>query len=71
MNEYPKAMYRPGSEFEWEGMSLDMRVVEDAQAVTEAQNEGWYLMADLLAANEAANEPDRKTKKAADTKPDA
>jgi hypothetical protein len=42
MHEYPKALVRAGSEFEWEGRALDMRVVTDGDEEAAARKEGWH-----------------------------
>lgn len=54
MDEYPKALYRDGTEFEWEGLSLDMLVVDDADAEAAARKDGW------ASAGEEAPKPRRK-----------
>jgi hypothetical protein len=40
-NEYPKAMYRPGSEYELAGGSFDFRVVSGVEEEVLASEEGW------------------------------
>lgn len=57
MSEYPKALIRPGSEFEWEGRLLDMRMVADADEETAARVEGWRHAAEP---EEAKPAPKRK-----------
>jgi hypothetical protein len=41
MNDYPKALYRQGSQFEWEGLSLDSMIVDSADAEKAALADGW------------------------------
>lgn len=40
-NDYPKMLYRAGSEIEWEGKSLDTLIVDDAEGESAAVKEGW------------------------------
>ena len=42
-NEYPKAIYRPGDEGEWDGVKMDFGTVADADDEEEALASGWYL----------------------------
>ena len=47
-NDYPLALYKEGSELEWHGHSLDMKIVDDAEAEAEAKKDGWQTVAELL-----------------------
>ncbi len=46
MDEYPKMLYKTGSEFEWEGLSLDTITVADADE--EAAATGYKTAEALL-----------------------
>lgn len=46
MSEYPKALYRKGSEFEWEGLKLDGLTVNNAEEEKAAV--GWSTLDKLL-----------------------
>jgi hypothetical protein len=41
MHEYPKALYKPGTAFEWEGVMLDETIVCDHATEVEARKHGW------------------------------
>lgn len=41
--EYPKAIYRPGDEGEWDGVKLDFGTVADADDEAAALAKGWFL----------------------------
>lgn len=43
MSEYPKAIYRPGDEGEWDGVMMDFGTVADADDEAGALAKGWYL----------------------------
>ena len=43
MSDYPKAIYRPGDEGEWDGVKMDFGTVADAEDETAALGKGWYL----------------------------
>lgn len=49
MSDFPKALYREGTAFEYEGRSLDMLRVEDADEMKAAQADGWLTLVDLTA----------------------
>jgi hypothetical protein len=59
MDEYPLALYKSGSAFLWEGLQLDMLIVDDAEAASAAKADGWLPVADVAA---AAAEPAKKGK---------
>ncbi len=40
-DEYPKMLYRDGSEIEWEGKSLNTLTVDDAEGEKAARTDGW------------------------------
>jgi len=42
-NEYPKAIYRPGDEGEWDGVKMDFGTVTDPADEEDALSSGWYL----------------------------
>lgn len=42
-NEYPKAIYRPGDEGVWDGVSMDFGTVVDAEDEAAALDKGWFL----------------------------
>jgi hypothetical protein len=42
-NEYPKAVYRPGDEGEWDGVKMDFGTVTDADDEAQALSKGWFL----------------------------
>lgn len=42
-NEYPKAIYRPGDEGEWDGVQMDFGTVVDEADEEDALADGWYL----------------------------
>lgn len=41
--EYPKAIYRPGDEGEWDGVKMDFGTVVDAADEEDALADGWFL----------------------------
>lgn len=43
MSEYPKAIYRPGDEGDWDGVKMDFGTVADAADEEAALAKGWYL----------------------------
>lgn len=45
---YPRMLYRPGTMMRWEGLSLDWRIVENADEEAAAVAEGWNLSPDAL-----------------------
>lgn len=53
MTNYPKALYRAGSEFEWEGKSFDRIQVEDEESHEAALADGWLHPRDALDATDA------------------
>lgn len=53
--EYPKAIFRPGDEGVWDGVSMDFGTVTDADDEAAALDKGWYLSpADFPAAEAGA-----------------
>lgn len=40
-NEFPKILYRDGTAFEWEGQTLDLLIVADADEEKAARVNGW------------------------------
>ena len=52
MDRYPLALYRPGSEFEWEGRKLDILAVGDATDEALALEQGWQTAEQVLAGPE-------------------
>jgi len=43
MDEYPKAIYRAGSDIVWDGHSLDFDTVNSADEEAQALAAGWHL----------------------------
>ncbi len=43
MSEYPKAIYRPGDEGEWDGVMMDFGTVSGPDEEEKALSKGWYL----------------------------
>lgn len=43
MSEYPKMIYRLGNEFVWDGVGVDMRIVDDHAEESAAIEDGWSL----------------------------
>jgi hypothetical protein len=41
--EYPKSVYRPGDEGEWDGVKMDFGTVTDAADEEAALAKGWFL----------------------------
>jgi hypothetical protein len=39
--EFPAMLYRRGSMFEWDGEMFDYLIVNDAEEVAEALDDGW------------------------------
>lgn len=39
--DYPLFLYREGSEFVWDGRSVDSLIVNDSDEESAALNEGW------------------------------
>lgn len=60
MNEYPLALYKEGSEIEWHGHSLDVRIVADAEEEAEAGKDGYQRIEDLLAPKPKAKKAEAK-----------
>lgn len=48
MNDYPLALYRAGSGFEWDGKPTDMLTVADEASHKSALAEGWAAAAEYL-----------------------
>lgn len=46
-DQFPKMLYREGTEMEWHGLSLDTLVVADADELAAAKKEGWLAVGDL------------------------
>lgn len=62
MNEYPLCLYKEGSELEWHGHSLDMRIVADAEEEAESGKDGWQRIEDLLLAPKPKAKPKAEAK---------
>lgn len=62
--DYPKALYRAGNEFEFEGVKLDIIVVADEDAELEAREAGCV---DLVEA--VGGKPAKRKQKAAAPEP--
>lgn len=45
---YPKMLYRTGTEIEWEGWNLDTRIVRDEDEELAAIEDGWRNHPDAL-----------------------
>lgn len=43
MSTHPRMMYRSGTSLEWEGHSLDTRIVTDEDEEAKAVKEGWRI----------------------------
>lgn len=43
IGQYPRAIYRPGDEGEWDGVKMDFGTVVDADDEEAALSKGWYL----------------------------
>lgn len=41
-NEFPKMLYRDGSEITVEGVGLDYLIVDNADAQAAAESDGWH-----------------------------
>jgi hypothetical protein len=54
--DFPKMLYRDGSEIEFEGRSLDTITVEDADAETAAKKEGFADLATTMKPKKAKAE---------------
>lgn len=48
MNDFPKMLYKLGSELVWEGRKLATKIVADAEAEAAAVEDGWLAIADFL-----------------------
>lgn len=61
-NEFPKALYRTGSEFEWDGRGTDSLTVADAAEQEQAEADGWAEAADYLASESGKTLLDKPAK---------
>ncbi len=67
--EFPKTLYRDGSEFVWDGRPTDTFTVESAEEQEIAEGEGWQEAADYAATGTPA-EPTLLDKSAKDIEPE-
>ncbi len=58
MSDFPKALYRDGTEFDFEGRTLDMLTVADKDEMTAALAEGWAALPDVMKAKAKAKPKD-------------
>lgn len=52
-NFYPLALYRDGSEFDWDGRQTDRLTVADKDAHSQAIADGWAEAGDYLASSKS------------------
>lgn len=58
MSEYPKSIYRPGDEGEWDGVKMDFGTVDSPEDEAGALAAGWFLHpSDFPDAERAADAP--------------
>lgn len=43
MSNHPRMLYRSGNSLEWNGLSLDTRIVADENEEAQAVKEGWRI----------------------------
>jgi hypothetical protein len=55
-NEYPKSVYRPGDEGEWDGVKMDFGTVTDKDDEESALAKGWFLHPSEFPRAESAKE---------------
>lgn len=48
MLEYPKMLFKEGSDLVWEGRQLATKIIEDAEAEAKAVEDGWRTIETLL-----------------------
>jgi hypothetical protein len=60
MSDFPKMLYRPGTEIEWSGLNLDTCIVDDEASKAAANAEGWGTAADVFTAK-SANDAEEST----------
>lgn len=48
-SDYPMALYRAGTSFDWDGRQTDSRVVADENEHLQAADDGWQEPADYFA----------------------
>lgn len=46
--QFPRMLYRPGTALQWEGHSVDWKIVDDAEEEAAALADGWNLSPDAL-----------------------
>jgi len=58
--EFPKMLYRPGADMQWDNRGVDTCVVADAQEQADELADGWF--ADAVALFDAIDNPASKVK---------
>lgn len=53
MTDFPKMLYRDGTEFEWDGRPTDTLVVTDNAEFEAAIDDGWLIPRDYLGSTKA------------------